>query len=397
MHEAPRLVLNLLEQIKAEDAAAKAGAQAVREAKQALQEAEEAALATEDARAKLEEELAVARQDARPDAERIMERLRKELAVSIGSHGQAALVQAAFGDLLALRHEEPQLLRTAAAATAASKKRDFLTAALAALLRAPAEQPAPRDVLQALLVPLLELAMGGGRSGAPWVTMCKAAAAVDDAALTSKVVDGALARAAEMAPACSAASAALMPPSSGYSATLSALAALAGNGAGTRRNCPLLDLLRPCAEELRARAVAGSASSGAGVLRLERALRQKLRAELSACSGAQVGLDGVVPPNYAMPAEAALIGGSDARLCDFLLSATQREVSIAAGKAGRMALHRLIDGRLPYGVLSHESHGLGADRALLVRKIGVRGAEHIEQQRQLQAEHRKLLDALEAT
>lgn len=49
----------------------------------------------------------------------------------------------------------------------------------------------------------------------------------------------------------------------------------------------------------------------------------------------------------------------------------QIETEFNAGKAGRMALHRVIDGSPALcNAISHESRGWGADRRLTLRKCG---------------------------
>mmetsp|Transcript_24666 Transcript_24666/g.52339 ORF Transcript_24666/g.52339 Transcript_24666/m.52339 type:complete len:631 (+) Transcript_24666:61-1953(+) len=99
----------------------------------------------------------------------------------------------------------------------------------------------------------------------------------------------------------------------------------------------------------------------------------------------------------AMPSEAAAVGMRDTKLRDFLLSPTQTEIKFNTTKAGRMAIHRLIDGMGWGQKLSHASEGCGHSRALVVRKMQIHQArKEVERWKARRDAHRQLLEKMRA-
>lgn len=141
--------------------------------------------------------------------------------------------------------------------------------------------------------------------------------------------------------------------------------------------CPFLDLVHPILRLLLASDLTADAK------RLQTSLKTGLTAALAE----------PVPdmPDYSMRAEAETIGPRHPALREFLLS-QQVETTFNASKAGRMEIHRLIDGSIGYGKLTHASQGSGRSRELVVRKVHAeRKHAEIGHQRKLQERRRQLL------
>lgn len=157
-----------------------------------------------------------------------------------------------------------------------------------------------------------------------------------------------------------------------------------GDAAGAT-SCPLLQIMSPAWEKFRA---------------LKFVAADILHAELKTQLEAAVSEPAPPAPSCAMPEEAAAVGlRGDPRLHEFLLSPTQTEITLNLSKAGRMAVHRLIDG-LDWRMsqkLSHESSGYGHGRALVVRKRHVdRARSDLEAWKQRRDARRQLLEKVRA-
>lgn len=102
-------------------------------------------------------------------------------------------------------------------------------------------------------------------------------------------------------------------------------------------------------------------------------------------------------PDLSMPAEAERVGNSHPGLRDFLLS-VRTEATFDTSKAGRMDIHRLIDGRIPesYRKLSHASEGYGHGRKLVVRKLLESECQRLAQLRAKRKEYQHLVQVLES-
>ena len=98
--------------------------------------------------------------------------------------------------------------------------------------------------------------------------------------------------------------------------------------------------------------------------------------------------------DYSMPEESAKIRGKHGseHLLSFLLSPTEYEMSLNLTKEGRKQVHRLIDGYLGYGKLSHFSLGIGRARCMRITKSCMIGPDQIAK---TQALHKSLQNVVE--
>jgi len=146
------------------------------------------------------------------------------------------------------------------------------------------------------------------------------------------------------------------------------------------RICPLLSIVAPILEVLRSTSLAAKND-----------LQVALRAELEALIARPLPS----MPDNCMHAEAAKIGNRHPGLRSFLLDPQETEVTFNTTKAGRMEIHRLIDGVIGWGKLSHISQGRGHSRYLIVRKVvNDQKARDLSHMRDLRQKHTELLASL---
>lgn len=324
---------------------------AVRAAKKALKDAEAAKEAVQASINTLAEKMAVAKRDQRTDIERVMEVIERP-----PSYGNSMLAEA-FDDLLTLQADTAKIESAAQKFVANKHVFRHKTPVLDLLIR----KTQPR-LLAATSIIL-------GSFDASDFERVRISLGVDECRM---LVDAAVL---------------VAPTSPAVAEPLVEELIRRGKQPATKvaghtliETCPIHKFVHPAWEKMRH--VPQLAASAA---RLVSAMRVEL--EASVCKPIPAA------PDYAMPEEAARIGNRDVNLRDFLLS-NQTALTINASKAGRMAVHRLIDGLGLSGKLSHESEGFGHARALVVRKRAVTTPQDIAHTSDLQAAHRKLLATL---
>lgn len=93
-----------------------------------------------------------------------------------------------------------------------------------------------------------------------------------------------------------------------------------------------------------------------------------------------------------MPTEADIAGKKGfPDMKKFLLSPTETSLSLNLSKAGRMAVHRLIDYSMGHGKLRHHSEGSGRSRYLVVTKCNAESPEMIQKWKERKEMHLAVL------
>ena len=324
---------------------------AVRAAKKALKDAEGAKDAVQVSISALADKMSGAVRDRRTDIERVM-----DVIVRAPRYTSSSTLADAFDDLLTLQANTAKI--DSAAQTFVDSGHSFRTRAYV-LQQVLVRKTQPRLLAATAIIlgsfrgPEFERASIDANE---WLELVDAAVLVApiSSAASEPIVDELIRRGKQ-------------PPTKAAGHTLI-------------ETCPIHKFVYPTWEKMRS--VPELATSAA---RLASAIRAELEASVSNPIPAA--------PDYAMPEEAALVGSRDVNLRDFLLS-NQTALTINASKAGRMAVHRLIDGLRLTGKLSHESEGCGHGRALVVRKRAVNTPQDIAHMSDLKVAHRKLLAAM---
>lgn len=100
--------------------------------------------------------------------------------------------------------------------------------------------------------------------------------------------------------------------------------------------------------------------------------------------------------NYAMPAEAEIARKQRfPQVANFLASSTETTLNLNLSKAGRMAVHRLIDNQMGYGKVRHSSVGSGHGRYLVLTKECADTPSTLKAKKEQKEKHMELLARLQ--